>query len=476
MVDIVNVSDAFPQLQKIGNDGIEIVGIQRAFFQRSLETQLDVEFQAADSGKIILARIEEHPLKQMGCRFQGGRVPGAELAVDLDQGLLGRLDAVLLDRLAEHHPHIVSLRLENGKPGDAGIDDFRDIGHLQFFIGFNKHFPGLGIHHVSRGKVSLQIVGADLYLVDPGFGDVIVLAVGDSLAGMAQHVTGFGMNHVMRNLHADQAFRNIPLQPPLGHADGIGLIESTDQLLVILQTECPQEDGPQELPFSVNPNVKEVFLIVFEFHPGTPIGNDLSQEVGLGAGRLEKHAGRSMQLADNDTLGAIDHEGSILGHQRNLTEVDFLLLDVPDGFASRIGILVVNRQPDSHLQRRGIGHSPFLALGYVVLQLEADGIAAVVAKPGRIPVVGSAFGTDDVVDRERVGHDVRPAGLALDSQVLQSLELTALAFPVADRVVHKLQRGDPSKVADGKHGIEHGLQTGILTFIGQQAHLKKSFV
>ena len=210
VIDIVNVSDALPQLQEIGDDGVEIVGIQCAFLQRSLETQLDVELQAAHSGKIILARIEEHPLKQVGGRFQRGRIPGTELAVDLDQGLLGRLDAVLLDRLAEHHPHIVSLRLENGKPGDAGIDDFRHVGRLELFIGFNEHFPGLGIHDISRGKESLQIVGADLYLADPGLGDVIVLAVGDSLSGMAQHVPGFGMNHVMRNLHADQAFRNIP--------------------------------------------------------------------------------------------------------------------------------------------------------------------------------------------------------------------------------------------------------------------------
>ena len=34
MVDIDDVSDILPQLQEIGDNGVEVVGIERAFFQR----------------------------------------------------------------------------------------------------------------------------------------------------------------------------------------------------------------------------------------------------------------------------------------------------------------------------------------------------------------------------------------------------------------------------------------------------------
>ena len=37
-----------------------------------------------------------------------------------------------------------------------------------------------------------------------------------------------------------------------------------------------------------------------------------------------------MQLRYDDTLGSIDHESAVIGHERNLAHVDILLFDVFD--------------------------------------------------------------------------------------------------------------------------------------------------
>ena len=43
---------------------------------------------------------------------------------------------------------------------------------------------------------------------------------------------------------------------------------------------------------------------------------------------LEKHARRTVQLRNDDALGAVDDERAVVGHQRNFAEEDFLFLDV----------------------------------------------------------------------------------------------------------------------------------------------------
>ncbi|EKD22007.1 MAG: hypothetical protein ACD_87C00215G0004 [uncultured bacterium] len=73
-----------------------------------------------------------------------------------------------------------------------------------------------------------------------------------------------------------------------------------------------------------------------------------------------------MQLADNDPLRPVDDEGAIFGHQRDLTKVDFLLLDVPDGLGFDIPLRIKNDQSDHNLQRRRVSHSFLDALLLII--------------------------------------------------------------------------------------------------------------
>ena len=156
-----------------------------------------------------------------------------------------------------------------------------------------------------------------------------------------------------------------------------------------------------------------------------------------------------MQLADDDALGAVDDEGAVFGHQRNFAEEDFLFLDVANALAARLGIFIEDGQPNRDFERRRVGHAALFALRHVVLQLQADRVAAAVAEGDDVAVEGAALVAEDVARVERIGLDGGAAAVAAGgAQVMQPLEVAALAFPVADRVVDKLELAQAAEIGD----------------------------
>src|SRR5262249_16596589 len=212
-----------------------------------------------------------------------------------------------------------------------------------------------------------------------------------------------------------------------------------------------------------------------ELDPGAAVRDDL-RDVERLVFRVEERARRAMELADDDALGAVDDERAVLGHQRDVAEVDLLLLDVADGLDAGLGILVPDHEADRHLQRHGVGHAALLALVDVVLQLEADGVAADVAHVAARLVCLAAARPEDFTVAVRVGNQGRAAVAARLAQVVQSLQLAALALPVADRVLDELERRVLAEIRDRKHRLEHRLQTRVLALARQAVHLQEALV
>src|ERR1700693_2134076 len=158
-----------------------------------------------------------------------------------------------------------------------------------------------------------------------------------------------------------------------------------------------------------------------------------------------------MQLADDHSLGTVDDESAVLRHQRHIAEEYFLLLDIADGAVAGLRVLFVNRQTHGDFERSGISHSTLSAFVHVILELQSDRVAALVAEIRRIRVIRSALVAKHIARMKRVSNDRRSAILASGSQVMQSLEVAAFAFPIANSVVHELQLRDISKIADREH-------------------------
>src|SRR5208282_2727217 len=105
---------------------------------------------------------------------------------------------------------------------------------------------------------------------------------------------------------------------------------------------------------------------------------------------LEKYSGRAMQLRDDDALGTVHHEGAVTGHQRNLAEIDFLLLDVLDRAAPVLD--VPDDELNLDLQRRRVSHAALMAFLDVVLgraelvrdELERGGLVEILDRKYRL--------------------------------------------------------------------------------------------
>src|SRR4029077_4504488 len=108
---------------------------------------------------------------------------------------------------------------------------------------------------------------------------------------------------------------------------------------------------------------------------GTAIGNDAGCEQELARGMrlapvmVEEHAGRAMHLRDDDTLGAVDDEGAVHGHERHVAHIDVLLLDVLDRASARLLVDIEHDEAERHFQGRGEGHAALLALIDVVFRM-----------------------------------------------------------------------------------------------------------
>src|SRR3989440_10102955 len=54
--------------------------------------------------------------------------------------------------------------------------------------------------------------------------------------------------------------------------------------------------------------------------------------------------------------------------------------------------------------------------------------------------------------------------------------MAALAFPISDSVIDKLELQNIAEFGNGKYRLENRLQTGVVTLAGQAVHLKEAVV
>src|SRR5205807_9381410 len=132
----------------------------------------------------------------------------------------------------------------------------------------------------------------------------------------------------------------------------------------------------------------------------------------------------------DDALGAVNNERPVLRHERDVAEVDLLLLDVADGLDAGLGILVPHDETNGDLERHGVGHAALLAFVDVVLQLQADGVAADVADVAARLVRLAAARAQHFAVAIWIGDERRAAVAARLAQVVQARQLAALALPV----------------------------------------------
>ena len=220
MVDVVNDADALAQLEQVADSVIEILRVEdagiviRAISLEALWSlrrivDLNGELHAPDAREIVLARVEEHAVEQLGGSIDGGRITRTQLAVDLDQGVLACLDRVLPKSLGDNRAAIVALGEKDFERFNAGLDQLADQGGSQFLVGIHHHFAGRHVDDIGRNEGAFEVVGRNFRRRDTMLADFPHQACGDLAALGHNHVARRVHNRV-RQLQPVQAVINIP--------------------------------------------------------------------------------------------------------------------------------------------------------------------------------------------------------------------------------------------------------------------------
>ena len=483
VIDVIHRADVLAQLEQVLDRCVKVRRIKGALFEARcilVFEQLDVELQPAHAREVIFARIEEHALEQRRRRVQRRRITRPQFAINFDQSFRRSSDRIAAQGLADHRAHVVALGEEHAQFDHARFQYLCHFIGRDFRVRLEQHFTARGVDNVAGRPRAFQIGCIHFDFADLRLLNILQGRSADLAAGVRHFITRLRLD-VVRQLHAQQIrglfARRIQRPEQLLVADNQAIrgVESLQNVFAGTQAERAQKDRAQELALAVDAHVQNVLLVVLELNPRTAVGNDLSQEISAVRRRLEEHSRRTVQLADDDALGSIDDERAILRHQRNIAEENFLLLDVADGTVAGL-ILVPDGEPHRHFERSRVGHAALFAFRHVILQLQPNRIAALVAEVGSIRVVGAALVAQNFAGMKRVGNHRRSAILTSRAQVMQPFQVAALALPVANREVHKLKLGNVAEIGNRKHRLKYRLQPAVFAFAGQLVHLQEAVI
>ena len=246
------------------------------------------------------------------------------------------------------------------------------------------------------GRVETQLL-VDLVAAD--LGQVVALAV--EVEVVEQRLRGLAGGRLARAQLAVDVEERLVLR------GGVVLLEREVDRLVrtelftdlrVVPAERLEQHGDVLLALAVDADRDDVLLVDLELEPGTARRDDLGGEDVLVRGlvdrALEVDAGRADELRHDDPLGAVDDEGALVGHQREVAHEDRLRLDLT-------GLVVHELGRDE--QRRRVGEVAVLALFDRVLR----GLEPVVAEAQR-------HGALEVLDRADLLEDLLEAGLVGD--------------------------------------------------------------
>ena len=226
---------------------------------------------------------------------------------------------------------------------DAVLAKLVELGLGQLLVALQQHFAGLLVDDVVRRRPCRRLPSTStgrrsilrvLQLPDRRLGELAVL--------LDEDLARLRVVDVARRALAGEQLVLDRLRVLLARLeeDGLGRVEVVEQLLGRV-AERAQQHRRVQLAAAVDADVEDVLVVELEVEPRAAVRDhaggveQLARRVGLALVVIEEHARRAVQLADDDALGAVDDERAGVGHQRDLAEVDLLLLDVADRLRRR---------------------------------------------------------------------------------------------------------------------------------------------
>src|SRR5690606_9970013 len=266
VVDVVDLAAVRPQIHDVADRVDDVVGVERLLGLGDVEVELPIDPEAADAAETILRLVEELLGEELLRLVELRRVARTEALVDPDQRILVALREILLEAVEDQRV------LDLGDVADRAI---------------------LAV------DLALRLV------IEKRLRD----RLGDHLAARDDHRLAVLVEDVLR---AD--FAGDLLEPLVARElDRFDRIEELEDRRVVRERlgHRPQEHRRRELSALVDAHRERVLLGDVELDPAPALRDDAAGMEALFArvkllGEVDSR--RSVELADDDALGAIDDE------------------------------------------------------------------------------------------------------------------------------------------------------------------------
>src|SRR6185295_2142278 len=252
---------------------------------------------------------------------------------------------------------------------DARLDQLRQRGSRELLVGLGEDLASVLVDYVVGQNLFVQVLLRHRQRLDASLFELAYVPRSDAPAFLDDDLLADAEFEARRL--AAQALRDEPQRDlALRQMEGVLLEEGVEHLL-LGETERAQNDRDRELATPLDTGEHAILRIELEVEPRAAIGDDarreqeLARRVGLALVVIEKHARAAMQLGHDHTLGAIDDERAVIGHERQFAKVNLLLADVLDGLLRAWRVLVEHHQSHLHAQRGGVGETTQLALLHI---------------------------------------------------------------------------------------------------------------
>ena len=380
MVDIVGRTVAVLQLHQHLDGGEDVVVGQGTGIFGVGQAQALVELVTAHRRQVIVIRAAEQVVEEAGGDLGGRRAGRTQTTVDLFLSLFLIGDAVLHQGVADGGRGVGALGVQHGDTLDAGFAHALQQAGSDLVGGFGQHFATAGSDDVFGQEHAVQGVGTHFDGLDARFTDLTPATLGDGLAGLDEHGAVLGGDVGVGVVLAVQGLFHFPHQGVVRLQQVVLAGVEVLQDVHLAHAHGLEQDGGGHLAATVDADIQDVLVVEVEVQPGATHGDDsagvehLAAGVGLAAVVFKDDAGRTLQLVDDDALGAVDDERALFRHQGQGAKVDALFLDVADGAVARGFIGVIDHQAHLDVHRGFVGQALGDALGLVVLGL-ADFVA-----------------------------------------------------------------------------------------------------
>ena len=359
VVDIIDFAFTVTDIDELLHHFDDVVFAQDTGTFDFVAQQRTVELHTTNRGQIVTVFGEEQVLKQAFSRFTSRRLTRAHHAVDFyqrAQTIVGWVDAYSFRNVRTVVQIVGEQRFDTLV---AGLAQFSQQIQAQLHVRRADQFTGRFVDVVFRSNFTRDVLNRNFDMFDIVFFQLANMARGNTTAFLNVHFTvgfdieggGFTAQTLRYQLHLQLVVANFK--------DHFLEEQVKDLLSGVIQRA--QNDGCRQFTTTVDTNEQVVFRVEFEVQPGTTVRNDtcviqdLTGRVSLTFVTVKEDARATVQLRNDNTLGTVDNEGTVVGHERDFAHVDFLFFNVFNGAFRRFAL--VDHQTQFHAQRCGIRHA-----------------------------------------------------------------------------------------------------------------------